>query len=56
MSSQYQTCGVSDDETGSVGIDPYICGLAVYLDFDSLVWLAVDKHVQKGITPLVSSS
>ena len=44
MSSQHQTCGVSDGETGSVGM----CGLAVYLDFDSLVWLAVDKQVQEG--------
>jgi len=25
-----------------------MCGLAVYLDFDSLVWLAVDKQVQEG--------
>jgi len=24
-----------------------MCGLAVYLDFDSLVWLAVDKQVQE---------
>ena len=23
-SSQHQTCGVSDGETGSVGIDPYV--------------------------------
>jgi len=25
-----------------------MCGLAVYLYFDSLVWLAVDKQVQEG--------
>ena len=33
---------------GSVGIAPYVwaCGIA-YLDFDSLVWLAVDKQVQE---------
>ena len=50
MSSQHQTCDVSDGETKSVGIDPYVtmCGLAVYLYFDSLVWLAVDKQVQEG--------
>ena len=24
-----------------------MCGLAVYLDFDGLVWLAVDKQIQE---------
>ena len=25
-----------------------MCGLAVNLDFDSLVWLTVDKQVEEG--------
>jgi len=51
MSSQHQTCDVSDGETGSVILSYVIrmCGLAVYLDFDSLVWLAVNKQVSSFI-------